>query len=207
MRRLLRTGGPVLLVLLIAAGSTAAWAASEQEARQLVERTADRMLVTLKSRRADIERNPLLINRLVNSILAPHFDFEMITRAAVGPGWRQADAAQQEALIDAFRGLLVRTYSKALLRYSDEEIVYESVRPGTRAGTVIVPTLVRAPGAAPIPMDYRMHDKSGVWKVYDVVIENVSLISNYRSQFRATIARSGVDGLIDELRAKNAGGG
>ena len=71
---------------------------------------------------------------------------------------------------------------------------------------MVVPTQVRAAGAPPIPIDYRMHKLSGQWKVYDVVIENVSLISNYRGQFRTAIGRSGIDGLIGELKAKNASG-
>jgi phospholipid transport system substrate-binding protein len=109
-------------------------------------------------------------------------------------------------LVTEFQEVLVRTYAKALLKYTDEDIVYEPSKPGTRDGTVVVPTQVRAAGAPPIPIDYRMHKLSGQWKVYDVVIENVSLISNYRGQFRTAIGRSGVDGLIDELKAKNASG-
>jgi phospholipid transport system substrate-binding protein len=187
-------------------GTPAAALPADDAATRLVQRTADQMLDALKHRRAEIDRNPQLINQLVDSILAPHFDFEMITRAAVGRDWNKASPAQQRALTNSFREMLIRTYSKALLKYSDEDIVYEQARAGTRSDTVVVPTMVRAPGAPPIPMDYRMHKKSGSWKVYDVIIENVSLISNYRSQFRATIARSGIDGLIDELEAKNARG-
>ena len=179
---------------------------ADDSATRLVQRTADQMLDALKHRRGELERNPQLINQLVDNILAPHFDFEMITRAAVGRDWNKASPAQQRALTSAFREMLIRTYSKALLKYSDEDIVYESSRPGTHSDTVVVSTQVRAPGSSPIPMDYRLHKKSGSWKVYDVIIENVSLISNYRGQFRATIARSGIDGLIDELETKNARG-
>ena len=193
-----------LALSLVAAPAVAK--ADDDAATRLVQRTADRMLSALSSRRGEIERNPQLINQLVDNILAPHFDFEMITRAAVGRDWNKATPAQQRALTDAFREMLIRTYSKALLKYSDEEIQYASARPGTRSDTVVVETKVRARGAPPIPMDYRMHKKSGDWKVYDVIIENVSLISNYRSQFRTTIARAGIDGLIDELQAKNARG-
>lgn len=191
--------------LLLLAGPMGAVAADDS-AKQLVERTADRMLGTLTSRRAEIDRNPQLINELVNSILAPHFDFDMITEATVGRDWKKATPAQQAALVDAFRGVLVRTYAKAMLKYSGEEIVYEAAKPGTRSGTVVVPTEVRAPGAPPIPIDYRMHKDGSGWKVYDVIIDNVSLISNYRGQFRATIGRSGIDGLIRELEAKNSKG-
>jgi phospholipid transport system substrate-binding protein len=192
------------LALLLAAPVGAVRA--DESATRLVERTAEGMLETLQSRRAEIDANPQLIYQLVGSRVAPHFDFEMITRSAVGRDWSNASRAQQDALIDAFREMLIRTYAKALLRYSDEDIVYQSSKPGTRDGTIIVPTEVRAPGAPAIPIDYRMHKLGGSWKVYDVVIDNVSLISNYRGQFRTTIGRGGIDGLIRELKSKNATG-
>jgi len=179
---------------------------AEPSATQLVERTADKMLGTLESRRAEVDRKPQLINELVDSILAPHFDFSQMTRLAVGRDWRNTSPAQQQELTDSFRNLLVRTYAKSIMKYSGQEIVYEAARPGTRSGTVVVPTEVRSPGAAPIPIDYYMLERGSSWKVYDVVIDGVSMISNYRSQFRTTIATSGIDGLIEQLRAKTARG-
>lgn len=179
---------------------------AEQSATQLVENTAEKMLSALENRRAEIERRPQLINELVDSILAPHFDFEQMTRLAVGRDWRNASPEQQQALTDSFRNLLVRTYAKSILKYSGQDIVYESARPGTRSGTVVVPTEVRAPGSAPIPIEYFMLERGSSWNVYDVVIDGVSMISNYRSQFRSTIASSGIDGLIEQLRAKTARG-
>ena len=188
--------------LLLLAGPMAS-ANADDSATKLVERTAEDMLRTLEAKRAQIDANPQLIYQLVGSKLAPHFDFEMITRSAVGKDWNKASPAQQKELVAAFREVLVRTYAKSLLKYTGEEVVYQSSKPGTRDGTVIVPTQVRAPGAPAIPIDYRMHKLSGSWKVYDVVIDNVSLISNYRGQFRGTIGRNGIDGLIAELKAKN----
>lgn len=187
------------LLMLVAVGTPLA----QGSATDLVRNTAERMLSTLEARRAEIDRRPQLIYELVGRIVAPHFDFELITQSTVGRDWRQATPAQRDALIDAFREVLVRTYATALLKYSGEEIVYQPAKPGTRDGTVIVPTQVRAPGSAAIPIDYRLHDRRGSWKVYDVVIENVSLISNYRGQFRSIIGRDGIDGLINELRAKS----
>jgi phospholipid transport system substrate-binding protein len=99
----------------------------------------------------------------------------------------------------------VSTYAKSLAKYSGEQVLYKPSRAGTRAGTVVVPTEVTGGGGPSIPIDYRMHKQSGSWKVYDLVIDNVSMISNYRGQFRATIARSGIDGLIRELQSKAAG--
>lgn len=192
--------------LLLLAGPLGT-AQADDSATQLVQRTATRMLDTLQSQRAEVNKNPQLINDLVNRQLAPYFDFEMITRSAVGRDWAKATPAQQQALISGFRETLIRTYANALLKYSDEEIVYQAAKPGTRTGTVVVPTVVRSPRGAPeIPIDYRMHKEGGDWKVYDVIIDNVSLITNYRSQFRTTIGRSGIDGLIRELDAKNTGG-
>ncbi|MGB5831921.1 MAG: ABC transporter substrate-binding protein [Thiohalocapsa sp.] len=190
---------------LLLAG-TAGVARADDSATRLVERTADDMLRTLESRRSEIDANPQLIYKLVGNKLAPHFDFERITRSTVGKDWNKASPAQQKELVSAFREVLVRTYAKALLKYSGQEIVYQSAKPGTRSGTVVVPTQVRGPGAPPIPIDYRMHKLSGGWKVYDVVIDNVSLISNYRGQFRVTIGQKGIDGLIAELKSKNSTG-
>jgi phospholipid transport system substrate-binding protein len=192
---------------LLLLGAPLASARADDSATRLVERTAEDMLRTLQAKRSQIDANPQLIYQLVGTKLVPHFDFERITRAAVGKDWTKATPAQQKVLVSEFQEVLVRTYAKALLKYTGEEIVYESAKPGTRDGTVVVPTEVRAPGAPPIPIDYRLHKLSGQWKVYDVVIENVSLISNYRSQFRTAIGRSGIDGLIAELKAKNASGG
>jgi phospholipid transport system substrate-binding protein len=191
--------------LLLLAGPMAIANAADS-ATALVERTAEDMLQTLESKRAQIDASPQLIYQMVGSKLAPHFDFEMITRSAVGKDWNKASPSQQKELVAAFREVLVRTYAKSLLKYTGEEVVYQPSKPGTRDGTVVVPTQVRAPGAPAIPIDYRMHKLSGSWKVYDVVIDNVSLISNYRGQFRSTIGRDGIDGLIAELKAKNARG-
>lgn len=178
--------------------------AADEEAAQLVQRTATHMLDTLKGQRAAVTANPKLINDLVNAQLVPHFDFATITRQAVGRDWRKATPAQQQALTAGFRETLVRTYANALLKYSDEEIVYDQAKPGNREGTVVVPTVVRSSGGAPpVPIDYRLHQQGGTWKVYDVIIDNVSLIANYRSQFQTTIGRSGIDGLIKELATKN----
>jgi phospholipid transport system substrate-binding protein len=199
MRLLLTVGILLLTSPMIATGA-------DQSATALVKRTADKMLSTLESRRAEVERKPQLINDLVDSILAPHFDFTQMTRLAVGRDWQKASPAQQQALTESFQNLLVRTYAKSIMKYSGQEIVYAAARPGTRSGTVVVPTEVRAPGAAAIPIDYSMLERGNSWKVYDVVIDGVSMISNYRSQFRTTIATSGIDGLIEQLRAKTARG-
>jgi phospholipid transport system substrate-binding protein len=198
-------GFALAALMLTALFAAPVLAGADAEAEALVKRTAEDTLRTLQSRRAELSGNPSAIYNLVGNKLAPHFDFELITRSAVGRDWGKASSAQRSQLIAAFRALLVSTYAKSLAKYSGESVAYKPSRPGTRPDTVIVPTEVTGAGGPPIPIDYRMHRKGGRWLVYDLVIDNVSMISNYRGQFRTTIARSGIDGLIRELESKAAG--
>ena len=195
----------LLLVLtpLVWSGSLLA---AQDEATALVKRTAERMLDTLEARRAEIDRNPALIYGLVETIVLPHFDFERITQGAVGQYWRQATPVQQRQLVDGFRQVLIRTYARSLLSYSGQEIRYLPVKPGNRPAMVTVSTEVRESGSAPIPVDYRMHNAGNGWKVYDVVINNASLVGNYRSSFATEIRQNGIDGLIARLGEMNRKG-
>jgi len=195
------------LTLLIALLSCApAVPAAQDVATALVRDTSERMLSTLEKRRVQIDRNPSLIYGLVDQILVPHFDFDKITQAAVGAHWRKATPDQRRALTDGFREVLIRTYAQSLLNYSGQEIRYLPVRPGQRENMVTVSTEVREPGGPPIPIDYRMYLKDGAWKVYDVVIDHASLVSNYRSSFDTEIRRKGIEGLIARLGEMNRKG-
>lgn len=186
--------------------SGVALAASPDMASALVKDASQRMLTTLEKRRAEVDRDQTLIYKLVSEILVPHFDFERITEAAVGRHWSQATPAQQQALTVGFRELLIRTYAKALLRYSGQEIRYLPVRPGADPGSVTVSSEIVQKGAAPLPVDYKLYLKGGAWKVYDVVIDNVSLVTNYRGSFAAQIRQGGIDGLVQRLGEMNAKG-
>ncbi len=195
---------PFLLLFTLLFSSPPAIAAQENPTA-LVKRVADQLLTILQRERARIERDPRLIYRLVEDQLVPHFDFEKITRAAVGRAWRQASPTQRRRLIEAFRQVLVRTYAQTLLKYSGQQIRYFPAKPGRRRGTVTVPTEVREAGGPPIPVDYRMYRKGNTWKVYDVVIDHVSLVANYRHSFQRQIHSKGIDGLITRLQAMNRG--
>jgi phospholipid transport system substrate-binding protein len=183
-----------------------AFSASPDMASALVKDASQRMLVTLEKRRAEVDRDSTLIYKMVQEILVPHFDFERITQAAVGRHWSQATPAQQKELTTGFRELLIRTYAKALLRYSGQEIRYLPVRPGADEGSVTVSSEIVQRGAPPLPVDYKLYLKGGTWKVYDVVIDNVSLVTNYRGSFAAQIRQGGIDGLVHRLGEMNAKG-
>jgi len=193
----------LLIAALLFSGGT--WAAQDA-ASTLVKDVSERMLAALERRRGEIDRDPSLIYGLVDDILVPHFDFDKITQAAVGVHWRKATPQQRRELSEGFRQVLIRTYARALLNYSGEEVRYLPVKPGRREDTVTVSTEVREPAGPTVPVDYRMYLKGGRWKVYDVVIDHVSLIANYRSSFNSQIRREGIDALIRRLGVMNAKG-
>jgi len=128
-----------------------------------------------------------------------------MTRLAVGRSWREATPAQQKALENAFRSLLVSTYTTALSQSNTNNPVVEvkPLRLSPSDTDVTVKTLVRESGRQPIAIDYRMAKTPNGWKVYDVVVENLSLVTNYRGSFNSEITRSGIDGLIKALEDKN----
>jgi len=196
----------LLLITAMALAAGGGAFAAQDEATALVKRTTEQMLSTLQARRAEVDRNPSMIYGMIDTIVAPHFDFERITQGAVGQYWKKASPAQQRDLVNRFKQVLVRTYARSLLNYSGEEIRYLPLRPGSKSNTVTVSTEVSEPGGAPIPIDYRMYNNGSGWKVYDVVINNASLVGNYRSSFSAEIRQKGVDGLITKLGDMNSKG-
>jgi phospholipid transport system substrate-binding protein len=132
---------------------------------------------------------------LVEQKVLPHFDFERMTMLAVGKDWSRATPEQQKALTTAFRTLLVKTYSSALSTYKDNKIDVLPVKGGSDDNTS-VRTQVSVPGTGNVALDYRMHKTPSGWKVHDVSVEGVSLVTTYRSSFKTELDRSGFDGLI-----------
>ena len=196
----------VVLKILLAGTimlSSFAVAATIEDPQRIVRNTGDRVLAEVTERRAELEADPSLIYPLVEDTVVPHFDFRRMSQAALGRFWRKADEAQKQAVTDEFRLLLVRTYATALLGYSGQTIQYLPVQFRQGQKKVMVPTRVAAPDAPSIPVNYRLRLKDQEWKVYDVVIDGVSLITNYRSQFTAEVRRGGIDGLISSLANKN----
>jgi phospholipid transport system substrate-binding protein len=149
-------------------------------------------------------QDPRELRRIAEQKLLPYFDFDTMTRLAVGPGWRTATPAQRQTLVDSFRALLVNTYTSALNEASsilDKTLELKPVQ--MRGDDAMVRTLVKGPGRQPIAIDYRMQNKGAGWKVYDVVVEGVSLVTNYRNEFGAEVRKGGVEGLIQTLQQKN----
>lgn len=171
----------------------------------LVKNASDDMLKALKDHEAELEANPDKIYSLVEAILMPHFDFEKMSKLALGKNWRQASDDQRTRFTEEFRLLLIRTYSTAMLEYTDEEIRMLPFRDDLSRKRVSVPMEVVQPAGPAIPMALSLYqNEQDEWKVYDVKIDGISLVTNYRSSFANEIRNDGMEKLIENLAERNA---
>lgn len=143
---------------------------------------------------------------LVETKVLPYFNFTSMTALAVGKDWRQATPAQQKTLAGEFHTLLVRTYSKALTEYRNQTITFKPLKAQPTDTDVTVRSQINQAGAKAIDLNYSLEKTDKGWKVYDISVGGVSLITNYRSEFAQQISQGGIDGLIKRLQAKNKGG-
>jgi phospholipid transport system substrate-binding protein len=190
-----------LMMLLGLLGGAPSWAVQSPQA--LVEQTANQMLDKLRAERKVIDEHPGRIYELVNEIVLPHFDFERMSTWVLGKYWRTATPEQRKEFVEQFRTLLVRTYAKSLSSYTDNKLTYLPFRGGPQQTDVTVRTEVDQPGGFPIPIDYSLYLKGDEWKVYDVTIDGVSLVTNYRTTFANQIRQDGLDKLIASLASRN----
>lgn len=144
---------------------------------------------------------------LIEARVLPNFNFTRMTQLALARDWRQANPTQQKALTDEFRALLVRTYSKALTEYKNQTIDFRpySAKPGET--DVRVRTEIKQSGAGKnIELDYYLEKSGAGWKIYDIEVGGISLVTNYRESFAAEVRNNGIDGLVKSLQAKNKSG-
>lgn len=191
-------------LLLFVLGSSAPWAATKPP-QEVVQNTSARMLDALRQNREELKRDSSRIYALVNQIVLPNFDFELMSRWVLGRNWQQATPEQRRRFAEEFRTLLVRTYAKALLEYSDNDIrVLPQANTAADSGETTVRTEVQPRTGSPIPINYSMHLNPDGWKVYDVTVDGVSLVTNYRSTFASQIRSNGLDSVIADLQQRNA---
>lgn len=176
---------------------------AEDDPQQLIIETTDKMLTKLEAKKATLENNPSLIFDMVKKIVLPHFDFINMSRWVLAKNWRNASRAQKIGFIKAFRELMVRTYAVALLEYTGQKIKYQPLRDDVSKGDVTVRTLVEQKTGGPITINYNLHKRKKGWKVYNISVEGVSLIANYRTSFATEIKQKGLDALIARLVKHN----
>lgn len=169
----------------------------------LARSVTDEVLAIVRADKELAAGQPQKVAQLVERKVLPHFNFARMTQLAVGRNWRQATPEQQKVLIDEFRTLLVRTYTTAFTQYRNQSVDYKPLRMAPTDTDVVVKSTIKQPAGQPVAVDYSMEKLAAGWKVYDVKIEGVSLVENYRSTFNSEIQRSGVEGLIRALAQKN----
>jgi phospholipid transport system substrate-binding protein len=169
----------------------------------LARSVTDEVLALIRADKEIQAGNTKKILEVVEAKVLPHFSFAAMTQLAMGRNWRQASAEQQKRLIAEFRTLLVRTYTTALTQYKNQTVEYKPVRMAANDTDVLVQSLVKQPAGAPVAVDFNMEKTDAGWKVYNVKIEGISLVENYRNTFNTEIQKHGVDGLIKTLADKN----
>lgn len=193
-----RWKGLALLALLTLSGARAAAAAEPVE---VVRGAADAILAELKANPEKYRTSDAALHALVREKLLPYVDQERVAQWILGRNYRSATEAQRERFLEAFTGLLLRTYATALREYDSQEIRYLP-SPPPEGETAIVRTQVVRPDGPPVAVDYKLTNHSGSWKVYDVAIENVSMVVTYRAEYATIIQREGLDGLIARLEQR-----
>ena len=182
--------------------------AQELGPEDLVKKITSEVMEAIKSDKQLAAGDKQKALKLAEEKILPHVDFEEATRLAVGRGWANATPEQKKSLVTEFRNMLVRTYSNAISAYEGQQMKVLPVRmkPGESEATVHN-QFVRPGAPKPVLIDYQMRKTDKGWKIYDIVVEGVSLVLTYRSEFDAIAKQDGIDGLIKRLAQKNTPAG
>ena len=177
--------------------------AQEDSPDALIKKVTEDVLTIVRQDKDIQNGNTKKAIELVEVKLLPNFNFMRMTALAMGKDWNKASPEQKKQLSDEFKTLLVRTYSNALTGYKDQTVRYKPTKMQAGDTDVVVKTEVVQAGAKPIQLDYSMEKQAEGWKVYDVIVAGVSLVTNYRDTFSQEVRANGVDGLIKMISAKN----
>ena len=189
-----------LLLLALVLGLNAPVALANDTPPDVLARTSSEEVIAILKKDKELRNgNQTKVYQLVEAKILPNFDFNRMTQLALGKNWPRATAKQKQELVTEFRNLLVRTYSSSLTEFTNQTVEFKPLTLKPDDTDVMVRSEIRQPGGQPIPINYRMYKTDFGWKVYDVTIDSVSLVTNYRASFSNTIRQSGIDGLIKTL--------
>lgn len=194
-----------LALCLYAVAAHAQAADPKGEPNKFVETVGNQALQVVKASEAIRKGDRAAITAAVNENIMPYVNLEKTTRLSAGRYWRQASADQRQRLVEAFKGTLVRTYSGALSRVDDKtQLTILPFRGDANADDVVVRSSLTQSNGGPVGVDYRLEKTPGGWRIYDLNVEGIWLIQNYRNQFAQQIEQSGIDGLIQALNKQNS---
>lgn len=179
-------------------------AAAEDSPQLLIRSVTSSVLDTLRSQGDEIGKDQGKLVALIQEKVVPYFDFRLMSGQVLGRYWRTASEPQRQQFTAAFKQLLTNTYAAVFGRYKDQTVDVLGTRNTGNADRVVVSTTVKSPGKPDVDVDYRLYRSNGKWQIYDVMVDGISLLINYRSEYAGALANSSLDNLIDRLTAKNA---
>ncbi len=190
-----------LLLVFLAAQSSSAWAMTAQE---VVEKAANDVISVLDKEAEQIAKDPEKAFTLIEQYIVPYFDFDRMSYYILGNNWKNATEEQKARFQSEFKHMLVNTYATALSEYtSQEQINYLPTITSKNPDVVIVPTEISQQGSQPVSVAYRMFRQDDNWRIYDVAIGGISLVTNYRASFASQIRNGGMEGLLTSLSSHN----
>ncbi len=173
---------------------------------KIMEQVTNQTLDALQKNQASLHSNPKVVYGIIYRILLPHVDMQEMSRVVVGrEAWMSASPNDKQRFVEQFKLLLVRTYSSALAAYKNEAVKFMPLRGYDGGNRVQVDSMILQQGGPSIPVSYRLVFKGGQWKLYDLIVDGVSLVENYRAQFADAIGQNGLGSVINQLAQKNAG--
>lgn len=177
--------------------------AQEVSPDALIKKVTEEVLTIVRQDKDIKNGNTKKVIDLVEVKVLPNFDFQRMTALAMGKDWNKANPEQKKRLTEEFKTLLVRTYSNALTGYRDQTVRYKPSKMQSGDTEVVVRTEIVQPGSKPIALNYALEKQADGWKIFDVIVAGVSLVTNYRDTFNQEVRANGVDGLIKMLVNKN----
>ena len=206
MMRRVATRLSCLVVLTVLAGAAlAADPVPGPAPQELIETTAKRLLQALDSDREAARKDPTRVQRMVDEILLPHFDTDYSARLVLGKHWRDASPAQRKEFIDAFYQALLRNYGSALAEFTADRMVVLPFRGDLSSGQATIRTEVKRSDGTRVPVNYTMRGTPAGWKAWDVTIEGISYVRNFRNDVGAEVDQRGLQSVIERLKKEGAG--
>ncbi len=184
-------------------GAGSCEATTHEAALELVRDTTNNLFTAMEARQGVLSEDPALARQLVEEFITPHVDLQGFSKLVLGKNWRKATAEQRQRFLTQFHALILRTYATAVTTYTGIQVQYLPMRGESRKNFATVRSIIPRPGGEGAKVNYRLHCRNNVWKLFDVSIAGVSMVTTYRSAFSAEVRRSGLDGLIEVLEQKN----
>ena len=193
-----------ILLMFLAAFSVSwlAMAGQESSPHEIIETAAHSMAEQMKGRKDYLDENRDELYALINEILVPHFDIRYAGYLVLGKHWKPATKEQRNRFIDVFYEFLLQSYANGVLRLEEDSVIVYPVEAGDDDKRIIVKTVMRMDDGSLVPINYSMRKSKAGWRVYDVRIEGVSYIQNYRNQFNAEIGELGIEAVIERLQSE-----